>query len=1070
MKTQCLSRIGVLMMVGSLGAAGEAQSDAGASPMKAETLRCEYLATPLGIDTTAPRLSWILTSARRDEVQKARQVLVASSADLLNQDKGDLWDSGKVVGADTNQVVYQGKPLQSAQRCWWKVRSWDKNEAQTAWSEPSFWEMGLLQPADWKAKWIGTDDKILPVVGLEGASWISAGDNTSSSGTLVFRKEISGQPNSKALRALVRFASDKPLRIYWNGKQIGRTSGDWQNLEVFDPGNSLQPQGNMLAVRMEEAISSASLIAHIDGMWDFGGPFRIHSDSTWMCRSGDVSDADLASTSTEGWTAAQEVCKWGEGEHKLSPIADSRVNAHPAPLFRREFDLSSNIRSARLRVCGLGYQDVYINGQRVGDHFLDPAYTNYSKRVLYVTHDVTPLLKKGSNAVGVMLGTGWFDTHTLVVWDFEVAPWRATPRVLLQLEAELEDGSQVVIGSDGKWKRGTGPIQFDSIYEGETYDARKEVPGWSTAGFDDSSWQAATEQQAPAGQLRAQQLQPIRALKTLEPAHVTEPRPGVYLFDFGQNLTGFPQLTIEGDAGTSIVMTCGERLKPDGSLELHPINGFTIQRDARQRFQQNIYILKGGGREVYEPRFTYQGFQYVEVTGSPKPLTGANLRARVTHTDVPPAGEFNCSNDLFNRIQQNTVWSYLSNLMGIPTDCPHREKNGWTGDAQLAWQMGNYNFDGAAFYTKWLHDLADAQQADGGLPGIVPSSGWGYGFLNGPAWDSAYVLIPWYMFEFYGDKRVLEEHFDGMKKYVDWVTGRAENGIVSYGLGDWCPADTRTSASVTSTAFYYRDARIVSHAASLLNRKDDADKYEQLANQIRDAFNREFLNRGTGLYSNGSQTALGCALYEGLAPEDQHERVVENLLKAVQAKNNHLDTGILGAKYVPNALLDAGHADVVYAMFSQRTQPGYGWWIEQGATTLWEQWNGDDSRNHIMFGDISAWFYKALGGIRNTGHGWRKFAIHPSFVDGLTSVSAHYDSINGRIASSWKIDRKMLELNIEVPANTRAEVYLPVDAKQVTEGSTPVTKAEGVHVFPSSGPFLCEVGSGKYTFRMPRPQ
>jgi alpha-L-rhamnosidase len=1043
----------------SIASPQPATAESASSPIRVQNLRCEYLKEPLGIDTTAPRLSWELTSGRRAEVQAAYQVLVATSEAKLSEGQADLWDSGKIPGNQTNHVVYRGKPLTSAQRCCWTVRVWDRDGNASPLAPPSVWEMGFLQPGDWKAKWIGTDRKIVPVIGLEGAMWISPGvESHPTTGPLYFKKIILGGNGSNALRAMVRFASGRKLNISWNGKEIGSTSGDWQKLDVYDPGKLLDPVVNVITARMDEADTTASLVAHVDGMWDFGGPFRLHSDKSWWCKSGSLSDADLVTTATDGWTPAHEICKWGEGENRPGNVPDSRVNAHPAPMFRRTFGMPAMPRSARLRVCGLGYGEVYVNGRRIqGQEHLQPAYTRYDRRVLYNTYDVTDLLNSDSNAIGVKLGTGWYDVHSLAVWDFEVAPWRNTPRVILQLDAELQDGSHFTFGTDETWLQGTGATVFDSIYEGETYDARlqqggaseSQVAEWAQPQFDDKKWKHAAVVTAPQGAMQCQNVQPITAAKTVSAVKVKQTAANTYLFDFGQNLTGIPQLMVRAPRGTEITIKCGERLSPDGRLDLTDIERFVVARDARQRFQTDVYICAGDAAgEQWAPSFTYHGFQYAEVN-SPVPLTAENLKAIVLHTAVDKAGEFSCSNDLFNRIQKNTEWAYLSNLMGIPTDCPHREKNGWTGDAQLP---------------------------DGSLPGIVPSSGWGYGFLNGPAWDSASVLIPWYMHTFYGDTRVLEEHYEGMRKYVDWLTARAKDGIISYGLGDWCPADTKTSNTVTSTAYYYRDAMIVSESAGLLGRKEDAHKYATLAEEIRKAFNREFFDEKTANYAAGSQAALGCALYEHLVPPQHRDRVIENLVSAIHAKNNHIDTGILGAKYVPNALLDAGRADVVNAMFNQRDFPSYGWWIEQGATTLWEEWNGDQSRNHIMFGDISAWFYKALGGIRPEGPGWRSIYIEPNIVNGLTSASAHYRSINGLVSSSWKRDDRNLEIKLQIPANTSAFLVLPATG-HITEGGKPVEQSIGVsHVVrtdvldgaQSNQPRRTfQVGSGSYVFRMP---
>ena len=428
-------------------------------------------------------------------------------------------------------------------------------------------------------------------------------------------------------------------------------------------------------------------------------------------------------------------------EQGQDALATKDKSPQPAPLFRKGFILAKQPVRARVYICGLGYYELRVNGAKVGDHVLDPAFTRYDRRALYVTYDVTDLLKKGPNALGVILGNGWYNMHTRCVWDFDKAPWRDRPVLLCQLELTFEDGSKRVIASDATWRVTTGPIVFDSIRNGETYDARLEKAGWDTAEYDDMNWPPAEIVSGPKGELAAQMLPPIKVTKTFKPAKLTQPKPGVYVFDTGQNMAGWTRLRVSGPAGTEIVLKYGERLNPDGTLDQKEIG----QHIKTGKPQTDTYILKGQGTEVWEPRFAYYGFQYVEVTGLPGKPDLNTLEARVVHTSFERAGSFECSNDLLNRIQQNTLWSYISNFLGYPTDCPHREKNGWTGDAHLAAETGLYNFHSAPAYAKWLNDLKDEQRPSGELPGIVPTSGWGYQWGNGPAWDSAYVLIPWYL-------------------------------------------------------------------------------------------------------------------------------------------------------------------------------------------------------------------------------------------------------------------------------------------------------------------------------------
>ncbi len=894
-------RLGVVVLVQMITASGAAGLPQAAGEVRVTGLTCEYLADPLGIDVAQPRLSWKLEAKRRGQKQTAYHVLVASDAEILKEDRADLWDSGKVASDQSIHVVYAGKPLASRARCCWKVRVWDKDGKAGAFSEPAVWEMGLLVPEDWQAKWISA------------------------------------------------------------------------------PGN------------------------------------------------------------------------------------DDDKTPQPAPLFRRSFRLAQPPARARVYICGLGYYELRLNGAKVGDHVLDPAFTRYDRRALYVTYDVTKQLKKGENALGVILGNGWYNMHTRAVWDFDKAPWRDRPVLRCQLEVTFDDGSKEIVATDATWRVSTGPIVFDSIRNGETYDARREKSGWDEADYDDTDWPAAQIDDGPKGVLTAQMMPPIEVNKTLKMARLTEPKPGVYVFDTGQSMAGWARLRVSGPAGTQVVLKYGERLNSDGTVDQKEIG----QHIKSGKPQTDTYILKGEGTEVWEPRFVYHGFQYVEVTGLPSRPNLKTLEARVVHTAFDRAGSFECSNELFNRIQHNTLWSYVSNFLGYPTDCPHREKNGWTGDAHLAAETGLYNFDSATAYAKWLNDLRDEQRDNGELPGIVPTSGWGYQWGNGPAWDSAYVLIPWYLYQYRGDTRALAEHYDRLKRYVDYLTSKAENHIVSIGLGDWAPANARTPEKVTSTGYYYRDALIVSQAAGLLGKTEEARKYADLALEIRDAFNREFYDARTGLYDGGTQTAMSCALYHGLVPPDQQRRVMDNLVAMIEKNNGFLDAGILGTKYLIDSLTANGRADVVYGMAAQVGYPSWGRWIAEGATTLWEQWDGNASRNHIMFGHISAWFYQVLTGITPDPDavGFKHFSIRPQLLGDVNWVRAEHESLYGTIRSAWEIKGDRLVMRVAVPVNTSATVYVPGGKQAITRGPDCIHTNGHTHFLRmEGGSVVFEVESGTYEF------
>jgi alpha-L-rhamnosidase len=874
-------------------------------------LRCEYLTNPLGIDVAKPRLSWVLKSTQRGQMQIAYQILVAGSPEILKKNQGDLWDTGKVSSDQSIHIVYAGKPLVSRARCCWKARVWDKDGKPSRYSQPAWWETGLLETGDWQAKWLSA-----PV-----------------------------------------------------------------------------PQ-------------------------------------------------------------------------------DKSIQVEPSPFFRNTFTLEKAVEKARGYICGLGYYELYLNGRKVGDHVLDPAFTRYDRRVLYVTYDVTDYLSPGKNAIGVVLGNGWYNMHTRCVWDFYKAPWRDRPTMLCQLEVKFTDGSSKIITSDSAWKVSTGPIVFESIRNGESYDARLEKPGWNTADYNDTAWAAAHIVPGPKGRLSSQMLPPIKVTRTIKPVKLTEPKPGCFVFDMGQNMAGWAQLKVSGSAGTKVVMKYGERLNPDGTLDQKEIGKFIQQWEP----QTDTYISKGKGTEFWEPRFVYHGFQYVQVTGLPEKPSLDTLRGRVVHTSFEAAGYFECSNELFNKIQQNTLWSYISNFHGYPTDCPHREKNGWTGDAHLAAEQGLYNFASAAAYTKWMNDFKDEQRDSGELPGIVPTSGWGYQWGNGPAWDSAYLIIPWYMYRYCGDTQILAAHYDRFKRYVDYLTSRADNYTVSIGLGDWVPAKTQTPEAVTSTAFYYADAVITGLAGRLLGKHDEAEKYFTLARQIKDAWNKTFY-KGDGIFANGSQTALSFALYGDLVPESERQKTLARLVENIEKNNYNIDTGILGAKCIFTVLSENGRHDVAYKMATQTTYPSYGHWISRGATTLWEDWSGSASLNHIMLGDISAWFYKYLAGININpdplkGTGFKHIVIRPRPVGDITWVRAEHNSMYGPIRSSWRKENGIFTLDVTIPVNTTAKVYMPAnDSESVTEGGQPANKAKEVQlVNMKDGNAVFAVGSGQYRFASKLPQ
>jgi len=715
------------------------------------------------------------------------------------------------------------------------------------------------------------------------------------------------------------------------------------------------------------------------------------------------------------------------------------INKKEAPYFRNEIGLTKEIADARIYIATAGLYELFVNGSRIGDHCLDPMFTRFDRRILYVSYDVTEVLRNGTNAIGVIIGNGWYNHQTWTVWGFNNSPWRNRPAFRMNLRVSYVDGSCETIYTDDNWKTSDSPIVFNSIYAGEHYDARKEKFGWDKVGYDDSDWKQAKQVEAPTQNVVAQQLWPIREVEKVIPVSVKKISERVFVFDLGRNISGVSEFKIRGERGKRFVLKHGELLNPDGTVDISNINEYQ-RTDPAYPHQGDIYTLSGLGDEVFKPHFNYKGFQYVEVSSDePFELTIDNVTGYFMHSDVPSIGMIRTSSEIINKIWQSTNNSYLSNLFGYPTDCPQREKVGWTGDAQIAVETGLYNFDAITIYEKWLADHRDEQMPDGVLPSIIPTNGngWGYGDSNAPDYVSTIATIPWYVYLFYGDNRLLLNCFENIKRYVDHLTGENPSMIIDWGVGDHAPVSDKPSLGLTSTIYFYLDAKILAEAARMLGKEDEYYKYRMLADKIKDAINVEYLDSESGIYDNGKQTALSVPVFWDIVPEEMRRKVVDNLAHRVIADALHIDVGMQGSKAVLSALSDNGYADLAFSLASQETFPSWGHWITNGATTLFEQWDMTikNSKNHIIFGDISAWFFRSLGGISPDPHspGFKKILLRPSFVNGLDFFESEFISPYGRIVSSWKRIGDNIVYDITVPANTTAKLRVAYDCFDIEQ-------------------------------------
>jgi alpha-L-rhamnosidase len=932
--TTMLLRRGLAGLAGATALASACALSVTGAPLEVADLRCEYRLNPVGLDVREPRFSWTLRGNRRGERQTAYRVLAASSRGLLAADRGDLWDSGQVPTNRTIHVVYAGRPLQSRQCAWWKVRVWDKDGERSPWSSAGAWSMGLLDRADWQALWIAV-------------------------------------PTNRA----------------------------------------------------------------------------------------------------------------------TASVAGTGASALPATMLRKAFRLTGPVRRATAHVTAEGVYELRVNGHRVGQDLLAPEWTSYRHRVQYQTEDVTGYLRRGENVVAAQVGEGWYAGRLMAVGRFA---YGTQPRFLLQLEIESDDGARQVIVSDGTW-RGTveGPITAAGIYDGETYDARKEWPGWDAPGFADRAWQPVTTRPLDQRALVWRRNEPITPELELSVARVTEPRPGVYVFDLGQNMVGWCRLRAHGVAGQPVTMRHGEMLNADGTLYTANLRGAP---------QIDRYTPRTTGQFTFEPHFTYHGFRYVELTGlARRPGPGA-LVGRVFHSATPRVGWFTCSDASLTRLMENIVWTARANLMSSPNDCPQRdERFGWMGDIQAFAQTAVFSFDLAAFFTKWLQDVRDDQAADGRFPDFAPHPGDPNTQFSGvPAWADAGVIVPWRAYENYADARLLLEHREAAQRWVDYVHRLNPDLIWRHGRGndynDWLNGDwikqtgwptngASVPKEVFATAFFAHAADLVARMAAQTGAAEQAARYAALFRDIKAAFNRSFVS-ADGRIAGDTQGGYALALSFDLLPDEFRSLATEHLVANIHRYHDHLSTGIQTTHRAMLELVRQGQTDLGWQMLTNRTFPSWLYMLDNGATTVWERWDGYvkgrgfqdagmNSFNHWAFGAVGEWLWRHVAGLNPdvAQPGWRHFVVAPKPSGGLTWARGDYDSIHGRIRAGWRLDRGRFTLELSVPPNTSADVHLPaLDPDHVREGGRPARQAPGVTWLGSeTGEVVFRVEAGHYSFRVPSP-
>ncbi|MEY2248642.1 alpha-L-rhamnosidase [Streptomyces sp. BF23-18] len=1026
----------------------------GAPSVTAPTV--EYVQHPLGLDTPHPRLSWPMVSDEPGTRQSAYRIRVASSAAGLS--RPDVWDSGKVASEQSVLVPYAGPRLAPRTRYFWSVRVWDTDGAASGWSAPSWWETGLMD-TPWSAEWVSAPPALTDAPSLEGSAWIwfPEGDPASSApaATRWFRRVVDLPDDVTAAR--IAISADNVFSLSVNGTEVTRTDlateyEDWRRPAVVDVLGRLRPGRNVLAVEAANAtVGPAGLVAVLT-VSTASGERRTVTDASW--RTTDAKPADDwrgDGFDDSGWSAARVAAAWGAGP--WGRVVPARFAANQ---LRHEFSLPARrVARARLYATALGLYEAHLNGHRVGRDQLAPGWTDYRERVQYQTYDVTSLLRPGANALGAFVAPGWYAGN---VGMFGPHQYGERPALLAQLEIEYTDGTSERVTSGTGWRAAAGPIVAADLLSGETYDARGETDGWTSPGFDDRAWLAvrAAGDGVPR-QVVAQLDGPVRVAGERPAEKVTEPAPGVHVFDLGQNMVGSVRLRVSGEAGTTVRMRHAEVLNPDGTL---------YTANLRSAAATDTYILKGGGEETYEPRFTFHGFRYVEVTGFPGTPSAQAVTGRVMHTSAPFTLDFETDVPMLNQLHSNITWGQRGNFLSVPTDTPARdERLGWTGDINVFAPTAAYTMESARFLAKWLVDLRDGQTAEGAFTDVAPMVGT---VGNGVAgWGDAGVTVPWSLYEAYGDRQVLADAWPSVQAWLGYLE-RHSHGLLrpADGYGDWLNVSDETPKDVVATAYFAHSADLAARMATVLG--EDAAPWAGLFDRVREAFRNAYVG-ADGRVRGDTQTAYVLALSMNLVPDALRTAAAGRLVDLIRAKDWHLSTGFLGTPRLLPVLTDTGHTDVAYRLLRQRSFPSWGYQIDKGSTTMWERWDSIrpdgsfqtpdmNSFNHYAYGSVGEWMYANIAGIAPARPGYREIVVRPRPGGGVTSARATFTSLYGPVSTRWRQRSDGFDLTCAVPANTTAEVWIP------TTGPDAVSHTGAAFLRAEDGCAVYRVGSGRHRF------
>jgi len=1049
---------------------------------------------PLGIDCP-PVFSWVVQAADRGEQQSAYRIVVASTAEKAAAKIGDFWDSGKVTSEETMEVVYGGKALPSCTTCYWTVEVWNSAGSKEQGLAERF-STGILNPDQWHGKWIGRERKSY-TLDLTGGKWIWRRDDAAfhkvPAGVQYFRRSFTPAAGKTVEQAAVSWAADDKAIFYFNGEDMGKTN-TWTAGGLKDVTSSVRAGKNTAAFAVENLTEGyAGLVAKVQIRYTDGSGDTILSDGNWKVSQSRQEGWQYPEYEEGGWLAPDQMVDFG-GDPWKDGIQPELWDDREAVLLRKDFQVSREVREAYAYVCGLGFFELTVNGRLPDDSLLNPFPTEYNKTVLYRTFDVTRLLKQGGNALGVELGNSYYN-EIGGVWNWPTASWRDAPKLMLQLEIRYTDGTSELVTSQPGWKiTNNGPIISNSMYYGETYDARKEQTGFSEYGFDESGWETALVVNPPAGKLKAHMKAPVKRVASFRARNIKKLANGSYVVT-GQEMTAgwIKLMNINEKAGHKITLTYGQALNPDGTvIKWGGADGKVNYWWPHAYIQQDHYIAKGTGNECFEPKFSYKGHQYIQIDGFSGELTAEDLVIYRVSNNLDTVGSFESSNPMLNQLHHMMVTAMANNFQGEHCD-PLLEKNGWLGDANVSLGSLMYNFDMTGSLPGWIDVLEDCFQQYGTVPVMAPTADWWID--NTPVWNTLFVYGVKELENYYGQTGYAARQYDVMGKFARKdIHEIQQNGWVWHDsqLADWvapiggsnpnAPYNENVSegSGIAGTAYVYGVLDYLANLADRLGRPADAAEYRQAMEKIYDAFQNTFWKEDLGYYQTNFWSQIGqrtryrqasnlVPLAFGLVPEERKDRVIASLVRDIREKDCHLDTGCVGTRYFLPILCDYGYEDVAYQIVTQTTYPSWGFWIEKGATSTWEMWEATTrSYDHYFLGTYDEWFFSHLAGIRDMKAGYKTFKIQPSILGDLKEVKARIDTPRGRLDVHWILQEDgSVAMDVTVPFGSTGEIVLPA-ARRLSvklEGGVLSDSADGVRsVTERDGRVVVTVGSGAYSF------